>query len=974
MTTSSLIKEIRKRDGRIVSFEEEKIITAIKKAFFAVTSDVHEVEAVAIKDSVVEKTVARIEKGEEGFVPSVEAVQDLVELAIMETGFLYVAKSYIIYRFEHAKLREEKKEKVQEKIRKSELFVKKRSGERELFSEEKIRTTISKASGGFENVVDAEALLSQCKLEVFDGINTREVAHVLVLVARSFIERDPAYTHVSSNLLLNNIIYKDALSEEGALGAGSFEDVYRNSFQKNIESGVKLEILDERLLDFDFSVLAEAILPERDRTIKYLGLQTLLDRYFIRDKSDKNQHNILETPQYMWMRVAMGLCLNEKNKESRAIEFYNALSTLCFVSSTPTLFNSGLVRSQLSSCFLSVVDDSLESIFKRYEGNAQLSKFAGGIGDSWTKVRGTGATVKGGGMESNGVVPFLKISDSVTVAISRSGRRRGATSAYLETWHYDIEEFLELRKNTGDDRRRTHDVNTANWIPDLFLMRVRDDQDWTLFSPDEAPDLHETYGRNFEGRYVAYEKLAGEGKMHLTKTLKARDLWKKMLTMLFETGHPWITFKDPSNVRSPQDHVGVIHSSNLCTEITLNTSNSETAVCNLGSVNLAQHITEGKLDVKKIGNTVRTGMRMLDNVVDLNFYPTEETRNSNLRHRPVGLGLMGFQDALYMQDIYFDSEEGVQFADYSMEVISYFAIQTSSMLAAEKGSYPSFRGSKWDRGIFPIDTLGILEKERGEEIPVPKTSKLNWIPVRNMVKKFGMRNSNCMAMAPTATIANIAGTLPTIEPIYKNIYVKANISGEFIIVNTYLIEDLKRLGLWNGEMLELIKGQEGNLQSISSIPNWVKRKYKEAFEIDPRWVVRLAAYRGKWIDQSQSLNIFFSGTSGKVLSDVYMYAWSMGLKTMYYLRTLAVSGVEKSTVQLGKQNVQSSVSHQTEDIAAAAVEEIKQRLTNTQNTMSEQMVPVKVLVETKKNQTVVSQVTESPKLCRIDDPECESCQ
>jgi len=525
-----------------------------------------------------------------------------------------------------------------------------------------------------------------------------------------------------------------------------------------------------------------------------------------------------------------------------------------------------------------------------------LSKWAGGIGTSWSKLRGTGAYIKGGGMNSQGVLPFLKIANDVTVAISRSGRRRGATCVYMENWHIDFEDFLELRKNTGDERRRTHDMNTASWVSDLFMKRVREDGSWTLFSPDETPELTETYGRQFEKLYEQYEEMAEKGELKLTKRVQARDLWKKMLGMLFETGHPWITFKDPSNIRSPQDHVGVVHNSNLCTEITLNTSADETAVCNLGSVNYVRHITDGKFDEEKIKETVTTAMRMLDNVIDLNFYPTVEARNSNMRHRPVGLGIMGFQDALYMLDIPFGSEDCITFADTSMELISYYAILGSSELARERGAYESFEGSKWDRGLFPIDTIKLLEEERGMATGIDRTERLDWSIVRNSVKQYGMRNSNTMAVAPTATISNIAGSIPGNEPIYKNIYVKSNISGDFIVINTYLIDELKRLGLWSAKMLEMLKYHDGRLANIDEIPQELKTKYKETFEIDMRWLIRAAAVRGKWVDQSQSLNIFYKGSSGKEVSELYQYAWELGVKTTYYLRTLAASQVEKSTV------------------------------------------------------------------------------
>jgi ribonucleoside-diphosphate reductase alpha chain len=720
-----------------------------------------------------------------------------------------------------------------------------------------------------------------------------------------------------------------------------------------------------------------------------------------------------------WMRVAMGVALQESDKEARAVEFYRIISTLHFVPSSPTLFHSGTIHSQLSSCYLTTIEDDLSHIFKSIGDNAQMSKWAGGVANDWSKLRGTGALIKNTGVESQGVIPFLKIANDTTVAINRSGRRRGATCAYLETWHWDIEDFLELRKNTGDDRRRTHDMNTANWVPDLFIQRVKEGGMWSLFSPDETPDLHELYGEEFKKRYEQYEQRGLAGGLKLFRQIPAKDLWKKMLTMLFETGHPWITFKDPSNIRSPQDHTGVVHSSNLCTEITLNTSKEETAVCNLGSINLARHVRKGELDIEKIKYTVSIAMRMLDNVIDLNFYPTIEGRNSNLKHRPVGLGVMGFQDALYQMNINFDSEQMVQLADYSQEVISYYAILASTQLAKERGAYASFRGSKWDRGILPLDTIALLERERGTEIPVSREAKLDWSVVREAIKEYGMRNSNTMAIAPTATISNISGAIPSIEPIYKNIYVKSNISGDFVVVNHYLVKELKERGLWNDDMLTKLKFYDGRLTEIPEIPQDIKDKYKEVFEIDARWLIKAAAHRGKWIDQSQSLNIFYAGTSGKEISDIYLYAWDMGIKTTYYLRTLAVSQVEKSTVntaEMGSTHIRggqrSAVAVAKESIsppltdsapqavpvaAAAAVASeppVSQTVTESateivsKNEEVKEPVTIKVAPETPQNLvaslglsqaapvmtgTIDLQQTEF-KMCRLEDADCESCQ
>ncbi|HLC89990.1 MAG TPA: ribonucleoside-diphosphate reductase subunit alpha, partial [Patescibacteria group bacterium] len=668
-------------------------------------------------------------------------------------------------------------------------------------------------------------------------------------------------------------------------------------------------------------------------------------------------------------RVAMGISLLENKKEEAVKRFYDVISTLRFVPSTPTLFHAGTLHPQLSSCYLTTIEDSLDHIFKCVGDNAQLSKWSGGVANDWTSLRATGALIRGTGVESQGVIPFLKVANDTTVAINRSGRRRGATCAYLETWHMDIEDFLELRKNTGDERRRTHDMNTANWIPDLFMKRVINDDKWTLFSPDEVSDLHHLYGRNFEKRYLYYEEQAGQGKIRLFKTIRAKDLWKKMIVMLFETGHPWMTWKDPSNIRSPQDHVGVVHSSNLCTEITLNTSVNETAVCNLGSVNLVRHIVNKKLDVDLLKETVTIAMRMLDNVIDVNFYPTTEAKNSNLKHRPVGLGVMGFVDALYLMDLKFDSNEAVDFADYCQEVVSYSAILTSSQLAAERGTYQTYHGSKWDRGILPLDTLNLLEEERGEKIPVEQISRLDWSVVREAIKKNGMRHSNCMAIAPTATIANIVGCFPSIEPIYKNVYVKSNMSGEFIVVNNYLVEDLKKLNLWDVPILEAIKARDGNIQEIYTIPALIREKYKEVFDIEPEWLIKAAAYRGKWIDQSQSLNLFTKGNSGKKISDMYQYAWSMGLKTTYYLRSLAATGVEKSTLDLAKQENLSTVVRQTQNPSSAPEIQPEPII----EPMSQPILAVAGAGAT----TVMigsEEVTTNPMLCKIDDPDCEACQ
>ena len=885
--------KIKKRNGSIVAFEPEKIATAVQKAFLDVVKEPKTDEAKAIADAVTESVTGNY--GGTANVPSVEEIQDTVERELMARGYFDVAKAYIIYRYEHSKIREEEKKEVARKIEERGLLITKRSGQKDIFSIDQVRKTIE-LSLAPENKrdVNVDQILSQVQREVYDGITTEELEKTLVSIARAMIERDPAYDQLAAQLALGSL-YKDVLAKDSiSIADADFDTQYRQSFKKNIARGIEIGSYDARLAEFDLDKVAEYLQPERDGLLKYFGVATLADRYFVKDREAKRY---LEAPQHFWMRVALGLAVAEKeNKEVWAVRFYNNISTLRFIPSTPTLFHAGTPRPQLSSCYLNTVEDDLEHIFKVYGDNAQLSKWAGGIGTDWTNLRGTGALIKKAGTNSQGVIPFLKIANDVTVAINRSGRRRGATAVYMEIWHYDILDFLELRKNTGDERRRTHDINTANWIPDLFMKRVRDGGEWTLFSPDETPDLHHLYGKAFDEAYAKYERLADEGKIRLFKRMKAADVWKKCLGMLFETGHPWVTFKDPSNIRSPQDHMGVVHNSNLCTEITLNTSRDETAVCNLGWVNFARHVSNGAFDNEKVKETVTVGMRMLDNVIDINFYPTIEAKNSNMRHRPVGLGVGGFQDALYQLDIDFASERCIAFADESQELISYYAILASAELAKERGAYESFKGSKWDRGLFPVDTLTLLEQERGEMIEVTRDGKLDWTPVRDAVKQYGLRNSNTMAVAPTASTSNIAGCVPSIEPIYKNIYVESNISGDFTVVNSYLVADLKKLGLWNEAMLNELKYRDGSIAQIAGIPETIKNKYKEVFEIDMHWLIRAAAYRGKWIDQSQSLNIFFRGSSGKDLSDIYLYAWKMGLKTTYYLRTLAATQVEKSTV------------------------------------------------------------------------------
>jgi ribonucleoside-diphosphate reductase alpha chain len=888
----AILQIIKKRNGEIVPFSADKIEIAVKKAFVSITRD----EKAAVAKHISELVAKELELEaltREGYVPSVEHTQDLVEKHIMGAGFFDVAKAYIIYRYERNKEREEEKLETLEKVEEGGLYILKKNGKKEKFNLEKVRKSVLHVIHGYEKEVNVDQIVNQIKLEVYEGMSTREISKALIMTLRSMIEQDPIYSYVASRMILAQI-NEDLLGD--ALDYSHIDAQYKAMFSESIATGVAKGLLDTRMANFDLVRLSAAIVPSRDELFMYLGSQTLYERYLVRDVEGDGK--IIENIQGFWMRIAMGVALAEKelDRTTRAIEFYEAMSTLRFVPSSPTLFHAGTKHPQLSSCYLNTVGDSLESIFKVYADNAQLSKWAGGIGTNWTSVRASGSLVKKSGIKSNGLVPFLKIANDVTVAINRSGRRRGATCVYVENWHYDVDEFLELRKNTGDDRRRTHDMDTALWISDLFMKRAETDADWTLFSPDEVPELTETYGDAFEKHYERYEALAKEGKLKVFKVIKARDLWRKMVTMLYETGHPWITWKDPSNVRSPQDHAGIVHNSNLCTEITLNNSLDETAVCNLGSLNYQRLMNNGKFDVDMVAATTGTAIRMLDNVIDVNFYPTIEAKNSNMKHRPVGLGLMGFHDALYMMGINFDSEAAVAFADESMELISYHAILSSSLLARERGAYGSYKGSKWDRNIFPVDTIALLEKSRGVDIPVSKGGKLDWTPVRASVKEFGMRNSNCMAMAPTATISNIVGSVPCIEPIYKNIYVKSNMNGEFIIVNPYLVTDLKALNLWDFEMIGLLKYNDGSVRDIPSVPSHLKDKYKEVFQIDPSWIIKSAAHRGKWVDQSQSLNIYFAGTSGRELANIYEYAWSLGLKTTYYLRSLGASQVEKSTV------------------------------------------------------------------------------
>ncbi len=933
---------VRKRDGRTTSFELSRIQQALTNAFRAelnlaagqpLESGIDEeikqlTQAVTAEVEPLANSAAGVE---------VERIQDFVELELMSRGHYRVARCYIVYRAEHAKIRTLRGETPIGEATPT-LHVLLPDGGRTPFDPNRVRNGLLQAAQGCEEIVDVEDLLEDVMRTVFDGISLEEIYRAQILAARSRIERDEAFDTVASRLMLK-VIYNEAL---GASPAGKkLSALYHRKFEHYLIDGIQAGRLSERLREFDLAKIAAALAPERDANFRYLGLQAIYDRYLLHVEGRR-----IETPQYFWMRVAMGLAMNEgESREERAIEFYEVLSTFRFTSATPTLFNSATVHPQLSSCYLSTVSDNLENIFKCISDNARLSKWAGGLGNDWTNVRATNAHIRGTNGRSQGVIPFLKVVNDAAVAVNQGGKRKGAVCAYLETWHLDIEEFLDLRKNTGDDRRRTHDMHTANWIPDLFMERVRKNAHWTLFSPHDVADLHDLYGQAFRQRYEQYEQLAAEGEMPLSRRISAVDLWRKMLTRLFETGHPWITFKDPSNIRSPQDHVGAVHSSNLCTEILLNTSDDETAVCNLGSINLPAHIEAGKLNLQKLEATVRTAMRMLDNVIDINFYPTSEAENSNRMHRPVGLGLMGFQNALHALELSYASDAAVAFADHSMEAISYFAILASAELAQERGRYPSFEGSKWDRGILPIDSLELLQQERESALQLDHTSTLDWQPVRDVIARHGMRNSNVMAIAPTATISTIVGVSQSIEPSYKHLYVKSNLSGEFTQVNLVLIDELKRRGLWDAQMLEELKYYDGSLQPISRIPDDLRERFQTAFEIEPKWLIACAARRQKWLDQGQSLNLYLAEPNGRKLHDMYFLAWEQGLKTTYYLRTLAATQIEQSTVDVNRFGIQPKWMKSRSDSSDVSAPRATEPLAAT-----------------------------AASACGIDDPDCEACQ
>jgi ribonucleoside-diphosphate reductase alpha chain len=923
-----------KRNGTVVPFDESKIVVAMTKAFLAVEGGTA-AASTRVHDTV--KTLASQvfaifkRRMPSGGTVHIEEIQDQVELALMRAGEHKVARDYVIYR--ESRRQQRMTQQVTDNLHPT-INVELPDGSREQLDLGRMEILVSEACRDLENV-SVERILNEAQKNLYDGITLEEINTSLVITARTLVEQEPNYTYVTARLLADKL-RSEALKYLGVAETATQSEMqtyYPQAFKNYIHKGIELELLAENLTSYDLDTLGAALKHERDDQFTYLGFQTLYDRYFIHTSEEIR----IELPQVFFMRVAMGLAIEEPNRNERAIEFYNLLSSFDYMCSTPTLFNAGTKRPQLSSCYLTTVPDDLHGIYGAIQDNAMLSKWAGGLGNDWTPVRSLGAYIKGTNGRSQGVVPFLKVANDTAVAVNQGGKRKGAVCAYLETWHMDIEEFLELRKNTGDDRRRTHDMNTANWIPDLFMKRVFQNQEWTLMSPSDAPDLHDLTGKAFEERYEAYERMCDSGEIKVFKRINAADLWRKMLGMLFETGHPWITFKDSCNLRSPQQHVGVVHSSNLCTEITLNTTaGDEIAVCNLGSVNLAQHVENGELDMVKLKKTIDTAVRMLDNVIDINYYAVEAARQSNMRHRPVGMGLMGFQDALYRMDIAYSSAGAVEFADRSMEAISYFAISASSDLAAERGKYSTYEGSLWSQGILPLDSIKLLRENRGADfLQVDESATLDWDSLRAKVKAQGMRNSNVMAIAPTATIANITGVSQSIEPTYQNLYVKSNLSGEFTVVNPHLVRDLKERGLWDNVMVNDLKYYEGSVQEIDRIPHELKLKYATAFEVEPRWIVEAASRRQKWIDQAQSLNLYVAGANGKKLDITYRMAWLSGLKTTYYLRALAATSTEKSTVSSAKLNAVAS------GAAAPAME---------------------------------AGPADVPKACSIDDPDCEACQ
>ncbi|HFG6879986.1 TPA: ribonucleoside-diphosphate reductase subunit alpha [Acinetobacter baumannii] len=933
--------QVIKRTGDVAAFDAEKISVAIGKAFLAVegqqsadSSRIHD-RITQLTEMVLNTFTRRLPSG--GTI-HIEEIQDQVELALMRTGEHKVARAYVIYRDQRASARKDTNSNHHPTLQVTDA-----NGQLQPLDLSALQATVNRAAEGLEGI-DVQAIIDETVKNLYNGVKESDIATTMMMATRTRIEQEPNYTYVTARLL------RDELVSTGLAFLGLPADTAENNaLEAFLKKGVELDLLSPDLLKFDLEKLAAAIQPERSNQFTYLGLQTLFDRYFIHSNGVR-----FELPQLFFMRVSMGLALNEQDKEERAIEFYNLLSSFDYMASTPTLFNSGTLRPQLSSCYLTTIGDDLYDIYGAMRDNAMLSKWAGGLGNDWTPVRALNSYIKGTNGKSQGVVPFLKVANDTAVAVNQGGKRKGAVCAYLETWHLDIEEFLELRKNTGDDRRRTHDMNTANWVPDLFMQRVFEDGEWTLFTPSETPDLHDLTGAEFAERYAYYESVAKEQNM-LHKKVRAKDLWRKMLSMLFETGHPWITFKDVCNLRSPQQHVGVVHSSNLCTEITLNTNQDEIAVCNLGSINLVQHVKGGVLDREKLARTVKTAVRMLDNVIDINYYAVPQAKNSNLKHRPVGMGIMGFQDALYEMGMAYGSDEAVNFADESMEVISYYAIQTSSDLAVERGAYSTFKGSLWDQGILPIDSLEIVAKSRPERMfEVDRTQRLDWDSLRAKVQKDGMRNSNVMAIAPTATISNICGVSQSIEPTFQNLYVKSNLSGEFTVINPYLVRALKERGLWDTVMVNDLKHFEGSVQKIARIPEELKAIFATAFEVEPRWIVDAASRRQKWIDQAQSLNLYISGANGKKLDITYKMAWLRGLKTTYYLRALGATSAEKSTINTGALNAVKPATVEAAAPAAAPVVEAKKPEAGEEDGFT-QAAPV-------------------PMACSIDNPDCEACQ
>ncbi len=922
--------KVIRRNGTVVNFDPSKIALALTKAFLAVSGGQGAASA-KIRELVssLTETVVHALPGRhpEGGTFHIEDIQDMVELALMRTEQHEVARAYVLYRERRNKERAERK---REKEPNEQLDIKVRgdSGLRVL-DIGVLRALIDECCDGLGNTVDQESILKLTLRDLYDGVSIEEVNKSIIMASRSLIEKEPNYSFVTARLLLNSI-RKEVLGK--GCSHAEMHELYKDYFPKFIAMAVEKNLLDKKLLNFDLHKLGEALDADKDMNFGYLGLQTLYDRYFLHSSNKR-----IELPQVFFMRVAMGLAINESEREARAIEFYRVLSSFEFMSSTPTLFNSGTIRSQLSSCYLTTISDDLDGIYEGIKENALLSKFAGGLGNDWSAVRALGSHIKGTNGKSQGVVPFLKVVNDTAVAVNQGGKRKGAVCAYLETWHLDVEEFLELRKNTGDDRRRTHDMNTANWIPDLFMKRVHHKDDWTLFSPADVPDLHDLYGEKFNQAYIEYEKKAERGEISLFKKVKAAELWRKMLSMLFETGHPWITFKDPCNIRSPQSHVGVVHSSNLCTEITLNTSDTEIAVCNLGSVNLTAHLSNGELDLEKMRRTISTAMRMLDNVVDINFYAVDKARNSNLKHRPVGLGMMGFQDCLHIMNVPYASSRAVEFADNVTESLCYYAYWASTELSEERGRYSTFDGSLWSQGILPQDTVELLRKERGGDVELDMSSSMDWSALRERIQRYGIRNSNCVAIAPTATIANIVGVSASIEPTFQNLYVKSNLSGEFTVTNKYLVNELKKLNLWDDVMISDLKYFDGSLAKIDRVPAAIRELYSTAFEMGSTWLVECAARRQKWIDQAQSLNIYMAGASGKKLDEIYKLAWKRGLKTTYYLRTLGATHVEKATVNSGSLNAVPTHSSNTQNSSELSKEGGEQ-------------------------------------VCSIYDPECEACQ